>query len=65
MKVTLRARKRQVAGIVRAAMLAGNDMFNVKTETRKLLWQMAILATVSSALTDELACRRVHQAGFV
>lgn len=37
MKVTLRARKCQVAGVIRAAMLASSDMFNVKTETGKFL----------------------------
>ena len=34
-KITLRARKREIAGIVRPAMLAGNDMFDVKKRDSK------------------------------
>lgn len=64
-KITLRARKREVVEIVRAAMLASNNVFDVENETREFLWQAVVLATESGALTDELAFRRVHHAGFV
>ena len=36
-KIAFRASKREVAGVVRAAMLTGNNMRNVETQAGKLL----------------------------
>ena len=64
-EITLRARESEVVGTVPAAVLAGGDVFDVKAEAGVLLGQAAVFAAVASALADELAGRRVHQAGLL
>src|SRR5206468_3150017 len=64
MEIALRAGEREIVRIVRAAVLPGDDVFDVKTESGKLFRQTTIFAAVSGALPDKLAGHRVHQAGL-
>lgn len=62
-EIALRAREREVVRIVRAAVLPGDDVFDVETQSGELLWQPAEFTAVASALADQLPGGRIHQAG--
>src|SRR5438445_6510050 len=63
-QIAIRAGERQIARVVSPAMLFRNDVFDMETQLRKLLSQVAILTTLAGPLTDELAQRGVHQAAL-
>jgi hypothetical protein len=61
-KITFRAGECEIVRFISVAVLAGNNVFDVKSQGGKVLPQPAVFATVSSASADELGGRRVHQA---
>jgi hypothetical protein len=59
-KITAMARKCEVANFVRAAMLFGDNVFDVVCQFGVLLWQPAILTTIICPLSDKVARSGIH-----
>lgn len=60
--IAFRAGEREIADVIRAAMLTGHNVLDVKAQSGEFLRQMAILATVSGTLPNHLPRHRIHQA---
>ena len=64
-RITFRAGKGEILMMIRAAVLTGNNMFDVKSMCGKVLGKLTVFATISSTLADQLGRRRIHQAVLV
>src|SRR5688500_6632014 len=65
MQITMKACECQVGGIILAAVLARDDVFDVEGEERLIdLSDGAVLASVGRPLPDEVPQGRVHQAAW-
>lgn len=58
--IALRAGEREIRRVIRAAMLPGDDVFDVKTEGGSGLRETAVFAALSGPLAHELADGAVH-----
>ena len=65
LKIALGAGEREVGGVIGAAVLPGDDVFDVEAEGRDLLRETAVFATVARPLADKIAGGDVHLCGLV
>lgn len=60
LEIALRAGEREVGGVFSAAMLSGDDVFEVETEGGGVLRQATVFAAVAGSLADKFAGGAVH-----